>query len=347
MIDTIGVFVGSASSFNVIRVAKNVGRALNGEFTTHLIATDETLVSETNEAYDKVCNPRLTSFLSKDLSSLRSYLRSHKPDALFQITSPPIHGSIVGSLSQIYGIPFVYRYSGDRFYEYKLSRGFDKALHFGLNNVIGRYPLHLAESYVTLGPTGEERLRARGVDNGNISIIPPAVDQEKFSPSGPTVEFDTDRNVGLFVGRLSRLKGRETLERTLPRILDRRDDLHFVFVGRREESFTIPERYDDYITLVGPVSPEDVPRYFRAATFLIHPSLTEGMPRTVLEALASETPTIARDVGEIAYATENTFQTDQQFIEMVCNFESLEVDSVDRFLFENIEGKYRRLFSEL
>jgi glycosyltransferase involved in cell wall biosynthesis len=151
----------------------------------------------------------------------------------------------------------------------------------------------------------------------------------------------------LFVGRLSRRKGKETLERTLPELLEKRPDLEFVFVGKQPEPLDISAVYNEQIRTVGPVLPSEIPRYYRDADFLIHPSLIEGLPRVVLEALASRTPPIARNVGDVSYATENTFSTDDEFVEKVCKFECLRVDSVEPFLYETVEAKYIDLFADL
>jgi glycosyltransferase involved in cell wall biosynthesis len=133
----------------------------------------------------------------------------------------------------------------------------------------------------------------------------------------------------------------------LPEILQRRSDIEFVLVGRQQESIEVPAEYSDRVTVVGAVSPTEIPVYYKRADFLIHPTLTEGLPRVVLEALASDIPPIARDVGDIAYATENTFQTDREFIEMVCDFESLNVDSSDPFTLDTQRNEYVKLFEEL
>ena len=341
----IGIFVGSASSFNLGRAASNIGQALSSEFTTHLIATDARFAADVSAAYDRVHGLSERGTLCGEVSALQSYIQSHDPDALFQITSPPIHGTVVGSLGKIHGIPFVYRYSGDRFYEHEVSQGVTKLIHFGLNNVLGRFPLYLADACVTLGPRGQRRLKNRGVAPDDITIIPPVVDRDRFSTS--TAEPDGGAPVGLFVGRLSRRKGIETLERTLPEILQRRSDIEFVLVGKQQESIEIPAEYSHRITVAGTVPPTEITAYYERADFLVHPTLTEGLPRVVLEAIASDVPPIARDVGDIAYATENTFRTDREFIEMVCDFESLNVDSIVPFTPDTQRDLYVALFEEL
>lgn len=344
---TIGIFVGSASSFNIIRAASNIGEALSQNFTPDLITTEPEVAAEVDGIYDEIHGTPEKSSIQGEISALRSYLCTRSPDALFQVTSPPIHGIIVGSLARRHSIPFVYRYSGDRFYEYNISSGIKKIQHFGLNNVFGRYPLYLADHCIVLGPKGRDRLKKRGVNEDNISIIPPVVNTEKFSPDGPKVDLDTDRHIGLFVGRLSYRKGKNTLERTIPEILRRRSDIEFVFIGERTESLEVPKQYEDHITVVGSVPSDEMPQYYRTTDFLIHPSLTEGLPRVILEALASGTPTIARAVGDIPYATENTFCTESEFVEMVCDFEVLDSDPIQFSKYSRIQENYNHFLSNL
>jgi glycosyltransferase involved in cell wall biosynthesis len=347
MRDTIGVFIGSASSFNIVRAALHIGEALSQNYTPDLVTTEPEVAAEVDDVYNEICGITEVSSIYEEISVLSSYIRDQEPSVLFQITSPPIHGTIVGSLAWRHSIPFVYRYSGDRFYEYKISTGIEKLSHFGLNNALGRFPLQVADHCIVLGPNGRERIKKRGIKENNISIIPPIIDTEKFSPDGPAVDFNTDRHIGLFAGRLSRRKGRKTLERTIPEILRRRNDLEFVFVGDQTESLAISRQYEENLTLVGPVVPDEMSKYYRAADFLIHPSLTEGLPRVILEALASGTPSIARDVGDVAYATKNTFQTESELIEMIYNLESLESDPITKFKKHVISEKYNQLFSNI
>jgi len=347
MVETIGVFVGSASSFNVTRLVTNIGSVLSEEFTVHLIKTNQSLSHEVREVYNDVFEGVDDASRRIEFRTLREYIRSTDPDILFQVTSPPTHGTIVGLLGKRYNIPVIYRYSGDRFYEYRLSQGLDKPIHFCLNNVLGWLPLQLADRFVTLGPTGARRLQARGVDEDQISIIPPIVDQNRFTPNGPQAKMDTSGPVALFVGRISRKKGKKTIERTLPEIVDKRPELTFVFLGRQIAPIDIPQTYRKNIKMIGRISPEDMPKYYRSASVLVHPSLTEGLPRAVLEALATGTPVVARDIGDVAFATENTFDNELEFTEMVCNFESLSVDSVKKFSYESVRTDYLNLFENV
>jgi glycosyltransferase involved in cell wall biosynthesis len=254
---------------------------------------------------------------------------------------------MVGGVAAIEKTPFVYRYSGDRFYEYRVAQGTTKLTAFALGELLGRVPLYLADRCITLGPNGRERLVARGVDYDDVTVLPPAVDPGPFeAPAPATLDVPSDRKIALFVGRLSRLKGIETINRSVPRVLQRRDDIQFVFVGDDERRPAVPERFENHLTIVGRVPPEDVPGYMKAADVLVHPSLTDGIPRVVMEALAAGTPVLARNVGDVASVTENTFETDDEFVERLCSFEDLPLDDISPFTVEALTPRYREFFEQ-
>ena len=344
MPNPISFFVGATTSVNVQHLVRNLDWMLTDSPPVDLVTTQP-------DTYDNITDSfhvRATAFESSfrdEYAGLREYLSRQDPAVLVQLTRPPIHGTLCGAAVVRKEVPFVYRYSGDRFYEWKVARGKQRVTGFAVGNLLGRIPLKIADKFVALGPSGIDRLAARGVDRERITILPPSVDRTRFElPSENPVDIPGDRSMILFVGRLSRLKGLETFERTIPRILDRRDDIQFVFAGDEQATLEIPPHDRNNVTILGSILPEDIPAYYQQADLLAHPSLTDGIPRVVLEALASETPVVARDVGDVSTVTENTFTADEEFVEMVSKFESLPLDDVTPFTRESLQPKYRSFF---
>jgi len=339
---SLAVFTGSATLANVGHVLEDINSMVPGEH--HLIATDEVSARETDYV---VFGRDFSATLRGAFRALSEYLDTHDPTVLLQITDPPIHGTLAGFLARRHDVPFVYRYSGDRFYEYRVARGRDRIVAFGLGAVLGRIPIRLATQHIALGPTGKRRLIARGVAPDRITTLPPAVDLARFdSPDPPPLEVSDDRKIVLFVGRLSHLKGVETLERIIPCALDRRDDLQFVCVGSIEQELDMPQHVRDHVTLVGRVSPDAVPGYMALADALIHPTLTEGVPRVLLETLAVGTPVLARDVGDVASVTDNTFRTDMELLDELTTLESLPIDDITPFTREHLAPAYQLFFEQ-
>jgi glycosyltransferase involved in cell wall biosynthesis len=260
---------------------------------------------------------------------------------LTQLTDPPVHGTLVGSICQRYGIPSVYRYGGDRFYEWRVAQGRNRAKAFAIGNVLNRLALELADECITFGPNGTARLTDRGIDPSKIQVLPPSVEVERFRQTvkQPPLDVPDDRHILLSVGRITYLKGAATMERVIPQILDKRRDLQFVFVGPEQRHIDVSE-YRDNVTMVGAVDPKRMPQYYQQADLLVHPSLTDGIPRAVLEALASRTPVLSRNVGDVATVTDNTFTRDQVLIDLVSDFEMLELDAIKPFSRESLRPHY-------
>lgn len=339
-------FLGSTDSFNVRRLVSNLGWMLGDHYPLHLISTTTgTLQRATKERYD-VFGDDSRSY-RRAVYQLSRYLQSESPAALLQVTDPPVDGTVVGSLGSLYDVPTVYRYAGDRFYEYRVTRGTDRIFAITLGSILGRIPLRLADSFVTLGPVGRRRLLARGVSKEQIDILPPSIDANRFKDADPIgLDAPSDRSIALFVGRLSHLKGLGTLERTIPDVLKERPDIHFVLVGASERLLQLPTQYHDHVSMTGPVDPEKIPGYMAAADILVHPSLTEGIPRVLLEALATETPVIARNIGDVASVTSNTFESDEKFAEMICLHEELPLDPIKPFTRESLAPRYQEFFAQ-
>jgi len=339
------LYAGSASSPNVGRLLTNLYGMLDGPHRVEIVGGrlyDLTLgvPSLALEHYD-------STTVRGGARALAEYTRQAEPSVLVQVTNPPIHGTVVGAVARATSTAAVYRYSGDRFYEYRVARGLDRASEFAVGSVLGRLPLAMADSYISLGPVGRRRLIARGVPPREIEVLPPTIDPAPFETATPaSVDVPAERDVALFVGRVSHRKGKQTLEAAIPQALDRRPNLQFVCVGQSDTGLDIPPVTRDHVTAVGKVAPDAVPRYMQAADLLVHPSLTDGIPRVVLESLAAGTPVLARDVGDVASVTDNTFKTTDEFVDRLCEFESLPLDDVDGFTPSALAGEYQQFFGQ-
>jgi glycosyltransferase involved in cell wall biosynthesis len=344
------LFLGSANSFNVRRTTQNIIRLLSDTFDIHLVTTESDAFDAEVFADATIFGEDAASTRIGEVSALSNYLRANEPAVIAHLSEPPIHGTAVTVLGRRHGVPAVYRYSGDRFYEHQLSRDWKRILHFGLNNVLGRVPLSLADGCIALGPTGKARLTERGVSPEQIGVLPPPIDRTRFKETDECPDSISDlpdsRSVALFVGRRSYLKGFDTFDTAIPRILDQREDIQFVFIGGGERVPQVPEQYTDHITIVGRVPPESMASYFHYADVLVHPSLTEGVSRTLVEALMCDTPVIARDVGDLASITSNLFVTDPEFVDMVSGFEDLPLDDPEPFSMAALKGQYESFFAQ-
>ncbi len=106
-------------------------------------------------------------------------------------------------------------------------------------------------------------------------------------------------------------KGYDDLVRALALITRQVPHLRCLIVGEAPRRrylrrlYTLAERVAvrDKLILVGPQ--EDIPRFLNAMDVFVLPSLTEGLPLTVLEAMAAGKPVVATAVGGIPEAVRH------------------------------------------
>jgi len=141
----------------------------------------------------------------------------------------------------------------------------------------------------------------------NIAIIPNGIDQSRFRGLGrrrcrQLLGLSSDLKVILYVGRLEAVKNVGSLLIAFSKVLEKFQDLRLLIVGGGPElaklRATASKIHIEQVTdFVGEVSRQEVGRYMKAADLLVLPSLSEGSPNVVLEALAAGLPTLASRVG--------------------------------------------------
>lgn len=147
-----------------------------------------------------------------------------------------------------------------------------------------------------------------GIDKNKVHVVPNGVDIGKFKPAGKAharsiLNLPRDKNIVLFVGALRKIKGVDYLIEAAHSFVDK--DTYLFMVGRDDglkknlEKRAYELKIANYIKFTGPVNHEDIPLWISASDILVLPSLSEGRPNVILEALACEVPVVATDVGGI------------------------------------------------
>jgi len=141
-----------------------------------------------------------------------------------------------------------------------------------------------------------------GIKPEKIYVTPNAVDVEKFNPHGKKlpsdIEITPDKPSVLFVGNLVYQKGLEYLLEA-KKLIDW--DLELIIVGdgplRHELEKKVKNDQIKDVVFVG--ARRDVDQIMPSSDLFVLPSISEGFPITILEAMASGLPVVATDVGGI------------------------------------------------
>lgn len=143
---------------------------------------------------------------------------------------------------------------------------------------------------------------------GKVDVIPNGVDVEQLSvtrqPShdGTRLTLGENRNTVLFVGRLVREKGVQTLLDAVPLILSSCPNTQFVIAGRGPMLQDLQDRarrlgIDQHVRFAGFVSDEARNGLLSGAQVTVFPSLYEPFGIVALEAMAAGAPVVVSDVG--------------------------------------------------
>lgn len=135
------------------------------------------------------------------------------------------------------------------------------------------------------------------IGNKNVFYMPQPINWDKFKierSKDVLKEFNIpDKFVIGFVGRLS-------MEKNIPIIMqcaNRFKDISFVIVGEGPHLPALKQMAGDNVYFVG--KQNNVERFYAAFDILMLPSLIEGLPLVVLEAMTCGTPVIASRVGAL------------------------------------------------
>jgi len=179
-----------------------------------------------------------------------------------------------------------------------LSHRFFNALD---RRVLRAYPLVIAVSEAT-----GSRLRGMGIRPERIEVLPNGIDLGTWSPRPRPEPLPPGLPAGgRFIGTVGRLsidKAVDTLIEAFAVLAAQDPALHLVLVGEGPErarlcALASEHRVAERVLFLGHRS--DLPELYASFDLFVLSSRTEGMPNTLLEALAMARPVVATPVGGV------------------------------------------------
>lgn len=149
-----------------------------------------------------------------------------------------------------------------------------------------------------------------------VDFLPTWVDRTRFHPLADHLSLAAERarlspalaqaglELVLYVGRLESEKDPGLLLDAFARVAAQRPSCKLVYVGHGSLGESLQQQVRerglaDRVILAGAQPSQVVAAWMRVATVFALPSLYEGMPIAMLEAMASGVPAVATDVGEV------------------------------------------------
>jgi len=161
--------------------------------------------------------------------------------------------------------------------------------------------------------TGEEirqnMINRNGFNPSKILSIPTGIDLDQFNPAMNTPSLPTENfSIGM-IGVLRSWKGHNYFLEAVPEIMRKIPETVIYIAGdgpmRESIEQTIKKlSLQDSVTLLG--HREDIPSIMASLDVIVHPSYAnEGVPQSLLQAMAMKKPVVASDAGAIKEIVHN------------------------------------------
>jgi glycosyltransferase involved in cell wall biosynthesis len=225
--------------------------------------------------------------LGRVLDAVR-FFGAHRPAVLHPHNPSSLHFGVVGKLASRARLVLTYHGRGLRDAREPAPREWRQT-----DAVVS-----VSEGALAQVPATAPQDRVRVIRNG---VIPVSASRSR-AEMRRELEL-AERPTGIIVARVDGMKGHETVLRALLRLRDHGTPVTVLVAGdgaervRLEAMASAAGLAPDWIRFLGFRS--DVPNLLAAADFFLLPSVTEGLPLSLLEAMSMGLPAIATPVGGI------------------------------------------------
>ncbi|MDB5791790.1 MAG: glycosyltransferase, exosortase system-associated [Massilia sp.] len=236
-----------------------------------------------------------------------------KPDVL-HAHSPSLNAIAALRAGKRFGIPVVYEVRAfweDAAVDHGTSA--ENGLRYRATRALETYALRQADAVTTICEGLRRDIVARGIPADKVTVIPNAVDIDKFAVGG-SADQDLKSRLGLagtrligFIGSFYAYEGLDVLLRAVPAMVARLPDLRVLLVGGGPQDAQLRQLAQDLniadkVVFTGRVPHDQVNMYYDLLDVLVYPRLPMRLTELVtplkpLEAMAQGRILAASDVG--------------------------------------------------
>jgi glycosyltransferase involved in cell wall biosynthesis len=218
------------------------------------------------------------------------------------------NGFIGAAMKGVFGKPFVVTAHGGDVYNFPFRNSW--------NRTLARYVLNEADQVITVSRFNAEKLLSLGVSSSKLHVIPNGYDEKLFKPiplfeAREKLHLPLNKKVLLSIGNLVDVKGHTYLVDAMRIVLAKRNDVILVVVGSGflKEGLQKKARelgLNQKVLFVGSRKHDEIPIWINASDLFVLPSLSEGFPTVIPEAMACGKPVIASRVGGVPEAISSS-----------------------------------------
>ncbi len=258
-------------------------------------------------------------FTIKMLFKSLKIIKSNKINVIFVLNDifPQILSYFICKLTKI---PYFVDYRGNVSYERELDlKKFSflkKLIRLYLNrsyDALEDFTLKKAKAVICNNHLSKKLLLRRSINNDKLHVIWHGVNLEKFNSKKysdkeksllkTNLKLKSDDFIYLFIGRLVPNKGLFYLLRAMKELKVEFPKIKLLIVGygpleKELKEFAIKNEIFE-VKFLGKQSHDKIPIFYAISNSFVLPTLSEGLPNVVLEAMASAIPVISTKVGDV------------------------------------------------
>ena len=248
--------------------------------------------------------------LSKRLDEIIPEL---KPDIL-HAHSPALNGLAAIKAAKRHNIPLVYEcraFWEDAAVDHGTTS--ENSLRYAVTKLLETHVFKKASAITTICEGLRSDIVSRGIPSEKITVIPNAVDIEKFTygvepDQGLRTQLGLQNKIVLgFIGSFYAYEGLPLLLEALPKIIEKQPETRLLLVGGGPQEQLIKQKtkglgLDEYVIFTGRVPHDLVQDYYNQVDIFVYPRLSMRLtdlvtPLKPLEAMAQGRLVVASDVG--------------------------------------------------
>lgn len=176
------------------------------------------------------------------------------------------------------------------------------------------FTLKRAHTVIAVSQSLKDLILKMGPFHNKVFVIHNGARHDIFFPVDKiktriSLNLPVDRKIILFIGSLIRIKGIDTLLRAFAHITEKSNS-NLVIIGKGELGYQLKTLakelcIETHVNFMGSRKHDEIPLWLNACDVFCLPSLNEGFPTVIVEALACGRPVIATRVGGIPEAITN------------------------------------------
>jgi glycosyltransferase involved in cell wall biosynthesis len=276
------------ASYNIAKHLADNGHSIHvitSSYSKYHLNKDKFAVHTINMMGTKIIGPFF------DQRKILPIIKEINPEIIHAqgISTSGISGFTAFLIKNLLKIPYVVYGRGGDVYPFKAEKILVKAI------------LNEADSIIALTKSMKKEMQK--ISAKEISVIPNGIDIDRFNDSSPKFSESLDTKI-IFVGNLRPEKGVSYLIEAIGHITKKYINSRLLIVGEGPQKENLEKlvnklNINNRVIFSGKVTTDEVPVYLKNSDIFVLPSLQEGFPNVLLEAMASGLPVVATDVNGI------------------------------------------------